>query len=643
MRQLAAFIAFAIVLPLLAADPASTIKYEISGIALHTKECEKAIKGILEKDKGVSNVVFDQKKRTVSFDVTSHKTGATAIGALKEGGLHGEITLGPPDRGVTSAFRFVGVIAGGGGKDEVKTIKMLGVAVPDEACKAVIKNLFPDAKVEFVGTGLQKDLSITGKNLYPSNVLLALNKAGFGGEDDLPVEQKVGAGIYCKDSEEAVIKALGKVKGVSKVSCDRKTRTVTYTARNHNRALQAGRALNEAGFSDVSKGAIVGGGKGVACKEVTVRDVFAGSEECRKSIADAFKGNNVAFQGKNAQRDVVITGDGLDKNGVGWTLDGIGFHGTIDRQVEIKGVGLYGPEAVQAVKDGLAKLDGITNVTCDSKTRTVTATAREMGEAMWIPRALLSIGFIGITTIDGEPIARLYFQRDDVPVQAIVKVMPIRGIHVGSEECKAKIAEALKGVKLSYSGTGLQKDMVLTSDKLDRKEVMKKLNDLGLHGSTDSYAELGGLGLYCDESAKTVKELLSKLDGISDVAVDVKGRRTTFKLMKSELHSNAEEALAKAGFHINKTIVEDGVLDGFGRGGWERAGFAEEPVKEVTVKGVHVGCDTCEKVIGDLFKGNKVTFSGKGPQKDVKITGEKLLKNTVRKSLNNAGFGGTFE
>ena len=56
----------------------------------------------------------------------------------------------------------------------------------------------------------------------------------------------------------------------------------------------------------------------------------------------------------------------------------------------------------------------------------------------------------------------------------------------------------------------------------------------------------------------------------------------------------------------------------------------------VEVKGPHICCGQCVKVA-------KVTYSGPGPQRDVRIEGAGLESSAVIQSLRKAGFNGTVE
>jgi hypothetical protein len=59
-----------------------------------------------------------------------------------------------------------------------------------------------------------------------------------------------------------------------------------------------------------------------------------------------------------------------------------------------------------------------------------------------------------------------------------------------------------------------------------------------------------------------------------------------------------------------------------------------------TAKDVHVCCKQCQNAIGDLFKDAKISYEGKGPQRDIKISGKGLEKTAVLETLQKAGFTG---
>jgi copper chaperone CopZ len=147
-----------------------------------------------------------------------------------------------------------------------------------------------------------------------------------------------------------------------------------------------------------------------------------------------------------------------------------------------------------------------------------------------------------------------------------------------------------------------------------------------------------GVHLCCDQCVKAVGEALKKVDGVSDVKCDTKTKIVTFTSKDDKASGNALDELYSAGFS-GKASKENGNVF-FGRVG---PNPFEKSTGEVTVKGVHVCCKQCEKTIEGLFKDAKVSYSGSGPRKDLKITGKDVTKNAVWGALLKAGFTGKID
>jgi copper chaperone CopZ len=144
--------------------------------------------------------------------------------------------------------------------------------------------------------------------------------------------------------------------------------------------------------------------------------------------------------------------------------------------------------------------------------------------------------------------------------------------------------------------------------------------------------------LCCDQCEKAVGEALKKVEGVAEVKCDQKTKIVTFTSKDDKTSGEALEALFKAGF-TGKATKENGNMF-LGRIG---PNPFEKPTDEVTVKGVHACCKECQKIIDGLFKDAKVSYSGTGPLKDLKITGKGLNKNKVWAALLQAGFAGKVE
>jgi copper chaperone CopZ len=147
--------------------------------------------------------------------------------------------------------------------------------------------------------------------------------------------QVKGLHLCCPSCEKAVRAILAKVEGVGDVACDRKNKTVTFSAKDQKTAVKALDALFAGGFAgtgsygDVAfaRATRVEGGK---TDEVTVKGVHACCKTCIKAIQALFKDATVTVSGKGVQRDVHIAGKDLDPGDVQGKLEGAGFSGRLE-------------------------------------------------------------------------------------------------------------------------------------------------------------------------------------------------------------------------------------------------------------------------------------------------------------------------
>ncbi|HXG08750.1 MAG TPA: heavy metal-associated domain-containing protein [Gemmataceae bacterium] len=146
--------------------------------------------------------------------------------------------------------------------------------------------------------------------------------------------------------------------------------------------------------------------------------------------------------------------------------------------------------------------------------------------------------------------------------------------------------------------------------------------------------EVKGAHLCCNQCVKIVGATLAKVDGVSEAKCDRDTRTVTFTAKDSKAATAGVKALFDAGFF--GTATEDGKpikLE-------EATPRKGERANEVTVKAVHVCCKQCQNAIDALFKDGKVSYEGKGPQRDVKVSGTGLDKAEVLETLRKAGFNG---
>jgi copper chaperone CopZ len=162
--------------------------------------------------------------------------------------------------------------------------------------------------------------------------LLLLSSQAFAGK----VEVK-NVHLCCGSCARAVGTALSKVEGVSEAKCDRPKRTVTFMARDDKAAAAGLKALINNGFYGAAtndgkslKAAAPTPAKGAKADTVVVKGVHVCCKSCQTAINKIFKDAKVTYTGKKVQKDVTVTGTGLDKAGVLEALRKAGLNGTVE-------------------------------------------------------------------------------------------------------------------------------------------------------------------------------------------------------------------------------------------------------------------------------------------------------------------------
>lgn len=62
-------------------------------------------------------------------------------------------------------------------------------------------------------------------------------------------------------------------------------------------------------------------------------------------------------------------------------------------------------------------------------------------------------------------------------------------------------------------------------------------------------------GMSCSHCSGSVQKALEGINGISDVKVDLKGKKASFKTADKSKIALAKEAIVKVGFRVNRTEV----------------------------------------------------------------------------------------
>jgi copper chaperone CopZ len=146
--------------------------------------------------------------------------------------------------------------------------------------------------------------------------------------------------------------------------------------------------------------------------------------------------------------------------------------------------------------------------------------------------------------------------------------------------------------------------------------------------------EVKGVHLCCPQCIKGVAGILKGVDGVADAKCDQKSKTVSFTTKDEKVTAAAVKALFDGGYFGAPTDDGKAVKVDV------PSPKAGEKADDVTVKGVHVCCPQCQKAITALFKDSKVSYSGDGAQKEVKVSGKGLEKAAVLETLRKAGFTG---
>jgi copper chaperone CopZ len=149
--------------------------------------------------------------------------------------------------------------------------------------------------------------------------------------------------------------------------------------------------------------------------------------------------------------------------------------------------------------------------------------------------------------------------------------------------------------------------------------------------------EVKGVHLCCGMCVKGVAAALKTVDGVADAKCDQKAKTVSFTTKDEKTTTAALKALTNAGYYGEAS--DDGKAVKLDTPSLK----AGEKADDVTVKGVHVCCKMCQDAVNALFKDAKVSYTGTGAQREVKISGKGLEKAKVLEALQKAGFTGKVE
>jgi copper chaperone CopZ len=160
------------------------------------------------------------------------------------------------------------------------------------------------------------------------------------------------------------------------------------------------------------------------------------------------------------------------------------------------------------------------------------------------------------------------------------------------------------------------------------------LAGLSLGQASAAKVEFKGTHLCCPKCVSTVKEVLAKVDGVSEVAGDQKSGTVTFTAKDEKVATAGIKALVDAGFF--GTATTDGKETKIETPEVKKGTKADS----VEVKDVHVCCGRCKMGVSKALPDLKISYDGDGVMLTVKVEGKDLDKAVILEALRKAGFNG---
>jgi copper chaperone CopZ len=149
------------------------------------------------------------------------------------------------------------------------------------------------------------------------------------------------------------------------------------------------------------------------------------------------------------------------------------------KKAEFTGAHICCGQCVKVAKGILEKVDGVSDVKVDQKSKTCTFTAKDSATATKAIKAMYDGGFAGKGTFDGTSINVATATSSNSKTKEIT----VKGVHACCGQCHKAIKALFEGAEVKIDGTGPQRDITITGTDLSPSVVLKKLNDKGFNGN----------------------------------------------------------------------------------------------------------------------------------------------------------------
>jgi copper chaperone CopZ len=147
------------------------------------------------------------------------------------------------------------------------------------------------------------------------------------------------------------------------------------------------------------------------------------------------------------------------------------------KTAEVKGPHICCKNCQMAVAAILANMDGISEVKCSIKDKTVTFTAKDMDAANKAWEALYNGGFAGSLKFGDETVTKKNKTSDDK-----VNELSFEKVHACCGMCVTALKGLFPDAKVAVTGKGAQRTVTITGKDLNPAAALKALNDSGFNG-----------------------------------------------------------------------------------------------------------------------------------------------------------------
>jgi copper chaperone CopZ len=151
-----------------------------------------------------------------------------------------------------------------------------------------------------------------------------------------------------------------------------------------------------------------------------------------------------------------------------------------DEKAEIKGPHICCKNCVKAVEGILAKVDGVSEVKCSVKDKTVTFMAKDKAATQKALEAMVAGGFAGSAKFGDATLTQATTKLEGKANEVVVK-----GVHSCCGMCQTAIKGLFPDATVTITGSGPQRDVTIVGTDLSLDAVQQALNGKGFSGKVE--------------------------------------------------------------------------------------------------------------------------------------------------------------